>query len=192
MSDDEKKLRLFLAFEIPDTLRTKLAALEKYLARYKVKGRFVKPESMHVTLKFLGWCEPDMPERLQSAMEKVAAESPAMHLTATGLGVFPNENRPRVLWTGLAGDSGHVVALANRVEDATEQLGFEREKRPFHPHLTLARFKTRVSPKALRQALEQWDGHEFESFRVEDVVLFRSHLGSGGAKYEALERFSLG
>ena len=192
MADKPEMWRLFVALEIPETLRTKLDALGQYLRRFNLGARWVKPEGLHLTLKFLGDTSPDQVDALTAALAPLAGASPGLELSATGLGVFPNKRKPRVLWVGLGGDTEACIALASQIDEATGALGFPTENRPFTPHLTLARFKKRVSPKALDKALSQWGQHTFEPFVIDELVLFRSHLQSSGARYEPLARWPLG
>ena len=184
-------MRLFVALESPDNVR---AALIDLVARLKPLCRsasWVRPEGMHVTLKFIGHAIADGDsQKLAAARAALAAVQSAapVDLLFRGIGFFPNARRPRVAWCGIQA-STNLVPLAADVERALEPLGIPRESRALVPHLTLARFKIPPGGDALVREAENFAGHEFGSTRETQFHLFESRLKPGGAEYAKIQSF---
>lgn len=187
-SSEPKAVRLFVAVDMPEEAEDALeAAVAPWRARLDA-GRWVGRDTWHVTLKFLGWVRPDLVEWVEEGCASVAAASRPFETSFTGLGVFPSPSRARVLWAGLAGLG--LPGLAAAVE---ERLGaeFPPEPRGFTPHLTVARFKP---PLRMTRHAEDLRATEVGSgaFGVDRLLLYRSHLSSKGASYEAVGEYRLG
>ncbi len=181
-------MRLFVALEIPAAVRDNLATLIKDLRNLDPKSRLVRPENLHMTLKFIGEAPPDKLEAMRSALGGVRAER-AVEMDFRGLGFFPNEKHPRVLWANVEA-TAHLKSLAADIDRALELLGVAREQRPFTPHLTLARFPSpRISEK-LRNAIRQNIAREFGSLRTSEFHLIESKLKPSGAEYTRLASIS--
>jgi 2'-5' RNA ligase len=180
-------MRLFVALEIPADVRENLAALIKSLRATSPQTRWVRPENLHVTLKFIG----EMPETklaaIRTALAGVRSER-ALTLDFRGLGFFPNEKHPRVFWAGIEA-SPNLKTLAADIDGATEKLGIPREQRPFSPHLTLARFEPSRLQETLRAAIRENAGREFGSLRTSQFHLIESKLKPSGAEYTTVESF---
>jgi 2'-5' RNA ligase len=184
-------VRLFVAIELPDDLRVRLSEMQRALGCESLPVRWVRPEGIHLTLKFLGEVPQDSIDAIGSALARAAMHHAPFRLEGRGIGTFPERGRPRVIWVGLLGDVERIVALARSVEEALAPLGFPPEARRFSPHLTLGRF--RGSPHAdWRLLLERSSGAPFGSFGVDGFSLFESRLKPEGAEYHALTRFRLG
>ncbi len=185
MSD---KIRLFVAVEIPARHKQVLGGIAERLKDTWPRARWVRPENRHVTLKFLGWTTNDRVPAIAAGVREVAASHVASELRMTSLGGFPSNRRLRVLWVGLDDPAGLLGALAVDLENAFEKLGWVPENRPFRPHLTLARFDP---PERASGDLPDVDLDSEPPIKVDRLVLFRSQLHKGGARYEALEEFPL-
>ena len=184
----EDRLRLFVAVSIPTHLLEALAGATQDLHQTVPGGRWSPPENQHVTLKFLGWSPAERFEEIAAAVGSVsAAHSPAA-VRLAGLGSWPSRRRVRVLWAGLHDESELLPRLAAELDDALGPVGFEPEKRDFTPHLTLARWRT---PVPLRVPLPDLPAEVRETFTIEAVELFRSHLSPKGARYEVLKSWPL-
>jgi len=171
-----------VALDFEESMRARISATMEEL-RGRVPGvRWVRPEGVHVTLRFLGWCEPAALERLEPLLAAVAAACPPSDARIGAVGVFP-ERGPRVIWLSVELPEP-ILALQRECEKAAVQAGFPAEPRPFRPHLTLGRFKERASRPLLTM-------DELGTTRLDHVVLFRSQLQSGGAVYTPLARFAL-
>ncbi len=180
-------MRLFVALEIPTAVRESLAALVNSFRAVSSQPRWVRPENLHVTLKFIGQWTSENLEVLRSALSAVHQDQPVT-LDFHGLGYFPNEKRPRVFWAGI-GASPNLITLASEIDHATEKLGIPREQRPFSPHLTLARFEPPGLPEKLRAAIQENATREFGSLRTNEFHLIESKLKPSGAEYTTLQTF---
>lgn len=180
-------VRCFIAATIPGTppLRDMLDALGEM-------GRAVKPvavDNLHVTLKFFGDVPREQTAAIGRTLQEVAAAAEAFDVVLKGLGAFPHPGRPSVIWAGMD-NAEPLVQLAVELEDRLEALGYVRESRPFHPHLTLARIKARP-PESLRGLLQQCEATEFGTAVIDHVDLYESELRREGPRYTVLARGGL-
>lgn len=179
--------RLFLGLPLPPVLRDALEAHLRGAFGGGVPGKPVPPANWHLTLRFLGQTSAEQHRRLAGALRSTALGS-AFDLELGGLGAFPRPARATVLWVGVSEGAGAVKALAARMEDAARAAGFTPETKPFSPHLTISRLRDPADLRGTITAAPPFGGR----MRVEEVVLFRSHLGGGPPRYEAVERFGVG
>jgi RNA 2',3'-cyclic 3'-phosphodiesterase len=180
-------MRLFVAFDLPREVRNALATLGQRLKPECRAARWVRPESMHVTLKFLGETDPQKVPDIRAALAPIRfAEPVAMDFRV--LGFFPNEFKPRVLWCGVQA-TPNLAELATVVEQALEPLGFERETRTFSPHLTLARLAPGDALENLARAADSLKSYDFGAARESEFHLFESGLKPSGAQYTKLAAF---
>jgi RNA 2',3'-cyclic 3'-phosphodiesterase len=188
LDPNHKNLRVFLAAELPSDLCQKMAELQRQLRSNLPEVNWVRPESIHLTLKFLGYVDAAMAEQLLPAMEPVGRSQAPLTLEIQGLGVFPHIRRPRILWIGCAGDIPSLLKLVSRIEGALEPLGFPLEEKPYHPHLTLARIKhgnSKVGSVLTHSGLLE-QPQTLGALRIERITLFRSDVSSFGAEYTSL------
>lgn len=183
---EAKPLRLFVAFDVPDEALGAVERAEAPLRERFPRARWVPRENRHVTVKFLGATWPRLVEWVHGSLREVAAEAAPVPTRLTGLGVFPNPRRARVLWVGLEDRDARFARLAASLDEALSRE-FAPEKRAFTPHLTIARFDPPVR-------LEDSDlvAVGSEPFEVARIVLYRSHLRRPAPIYEPLEGFPLG
>ena len=180
-------MRLFVALEIPPAVRANLANFIKQLRPLAPQPHWVRPENLHVTLKFIGEIPAEKLPVIRASL--AAVRSPlAVTIDFRGLGFFPNGKRPRVFWAGMNA-SANLKMLASDIERATEKLGIPREQRPFSPHLTLARFKPPRLPEKLRVPIQDNAEREFGSLAAQEFHLIESKLKPSGAEYTTLESF---
>lgn len=176
-------LRLFVAVTFPEELRLRLWRQTAELRAGESPVRWVGPERLHLTLKFIGAVEEGRVGALSRAVDAAAREGTPFRLELRGTGAFPSLDRPRVWWVG-AQPAPELVALQARVEDALAELGVEREDRPFHPHVTLGRSRRGAGREALGAVAAAARGASPEAEHlVEEIELVRSRLGSGGPRY---------
>jgi 2'-5' RNA ligase len=184
-----ESVRAFLAFEVPDAVRRRLAAERDALRRDLPAARWTRPEAWHLTLKFLGESDPqaltDLMVGLRGALPGVGTAR--AHLR--GSGFFPHPANPRVAWLG--GSISGVEPILEIIEGAATTCGLPREKRPWSLHLTLARLRARWPRTAVEHFLEWGERTDLGTFACSEVVLFKSTLQPGGAVYTALERIEL-
>jgi RNA 2',3'-cyclic 3'-phosphodiesterase len=177
-------VRAFLAIEIPDELKRKLAPL-----RTREQVRWVEPSTLHVTLRFLGEVDEEQVEEVAEAATTLARDTPPLRLVLRGGGSFPGRSRPHVLWVGLAGEVGRLTALVASLEAALRGLGFPAADHPFTPHVTVGRVKEGVPAEAVAKVEAIGElGH----FKAESLILFRSDLRPSGAVHTELYRVPLG
>jgi 2'-5' RNA ligase len=182
--DHEPRVRSFVAFDLDESMRARVVALMDEL-RGRVEGvRWVRPEGVHITLRFLGWSDQAALDRLQPRLEQAAARCPPSEARIGPVGFFPERGGPRVISLSVALPEP-VLELQRECEKAAVEAGFPAEPRVFHPHLTLGRFKERASRPRVAPP-------ELGPMPLESVVLFRSQLQTGGAVYTPLARFPLG
>ena len=188
MTDATRRIRAFIALKIPEVWERSLAALQGNL-KEKLPSRafrWVKPEQMHVTMRFLGSITHGEATELKQLLHSISAAP--FTLRPGGMGCFPNSRRPRVLWAGLTGALEAVSHLHSAVTGATRAIGQTPEDRPFRPHLTLARIHEadRASLSVLEAIIEPIDAWSAEEWLVSELHLLQSHLSSEGARYETL------
>ena len=177
---------MFVAVDIPEPVRTRLAETTSRLRDSVPGARWVPPGNWHVTMKFLGSVYPRLRQWVGERVADAARAAEPFETRLTVMGAFPSSWRARVLWTGLDDSEGRLVRLAAELDRLLERE-FRMEQRPFSAHLTVARFREQVNLD------EEMLGLEVASkpFRVEALTLYRSHLQRPAARYEPLSRFAL-
>jgi RNA 2',3'-cyclic 3'-phosphodiesterase len=185
-------VRLFVALDLPEEVRLKLAGVIEQLKPKCPSARWVRPESMHLTLKFIGHAVADGDTQkladLQAALASVHSER-AVELHYRGVGFFPNSRRPRVIWCGVVA-SPNLSKIAADIEAALAPLGIPREERSFVPHLTLARIESPAGTEALVRAAEVLQSSDFGSSTEMQFHLFESTTKPSGAEYKKLHAFA--
>jgi RNA 2',3'-cyclic 3'-phosphodiesterase len=180
-------MRLFVALELRENVREAIREVISRLKPASRGARWVRPEGMHITLKFIGHVQSEKFPDLRAALEPTRSPYP-VEMRFRSIGFFPNERRPRVVWCGIRA-SPNLSPLAADIEKALEPLGIARESRDFLPHLTLARFKApEKAPELVRLANELQD-QELGSARETEFYLFESVLDRSGAKYKKLATY---
>jgi 2'-5' RNA ligase len=178
-----ERIRAFVALELDARLRQAISELQARFAG--LAGlRLVRPEGVHLTLRFFGWSARAQLEAVTPEIASAAAACPPFETRVSGLGTFPERGAPRVLWLGV-GLPPSVLELQGACERAARAAGFAPEERPFAPHLTLGRFRERVR----RPALEPVD---LGATRIDSLALFQSETRPGGAVYTPLLHLALG
>lgn len=180
--------RLFIALELPPNALEAVKQAQADLSRLipPHAARWVRPEGIHLTLKFLGEAPVEQIDDLKAALAEATAGHNGFELGIQGLGCFPNARRPRVVWLGITGDVQQLRALQADVEKSIAPLGYPTESRRFSPHLTLARAARRASRDDLEElgrVAEEKDLGHLVNWRVDSVSLMRSQLKPDGAVY---------
>ncbi|MFZ2444939.1 MAG: RNA 2',3'-cyclic phosphodiesterase [Syntrophobacteraceae bacterium] len=183
---ESSSIRSFIAVELPGTVRRMLEELSGELRKSDAAVGWVKPDGIHLTLKFLGNVAPEVIERIKPVLAEVASRALPFRIQAAGCGAFPTIKQPRVIWAGVRGESEPLVRLQKEVETAMVPFGFEPENRPFRPHLTLGRVRGRQRLHALQQILLARREFTAEPFDVTELVLYKSELRPDGARYTPL------
>ncbi len=192
MSAQTPTVRVFVALDLPVAAKDILRRTIQQVGGDLPAGvRWVDPDGIHLTLKFLGDVDAGSLDSLLDTMAKAAEGSlhSSLTLRLAGLGVFPNAREPRVLWAGVEGDLEPLAQLQVLVDEALGNLGFPRERRPFRPHLTLGRVRDQVSPKERREVgrtIEQASLAGSHAWEAREVHLIRSTLTPSGAIYDSI------
>ncbi|ABK18207.1 RNA 2',3'-cyclic phosphodiesterase [Syntrophobacter fumaroxidans] len=181
-------IRTFIAVDLPSPVQAVLERFERELRKADATVAWIRPDRIHLTLKFLGNVAPERIPALREALESVSRTVSPFRLQAAGCGAFPTIRQMRVIWVGLRGDADRLGDLKQKIEAATVPLGFESEDRPFKPHLTLGRVKGRGRLSVLQEILMANQSFEAEAFDVAEVVLYKSDLKPDGAQYTPLFR----
>lgn len=184
-------MRLFVALDLPETVRQKFGELIATIEKECPDARWVRAEGIHVTLKFIGHIEDKNLDSICAALAPIRSEAP-VEIVFRGLGFFPNERRPRVMFCGVEA-SPNLAGLAGDIDRGLEPLGIPRESRQFVPHLTLARLEPGKIPpgeaQKLVRAAQTLEGKSLGSARETDFFLFESILKHTGAEYKKLQAF---
>ena len=188
-------LRSFIAIEIPAGIQNAIAENTASIKHTLPKPliRWVTPQNVHLTLKFLGDETPANLKRLADTLIEVAASHETFDVSVGGLGAFPTHKRARVIWIGLDAPPA-LAALQHAVDAAAAQLGYPKEERPFSPHLTIGRVSQNASASDLqhiRSALESTKVGILGTIRVQAIRIFKSNLQPGGSVYTLLYNLSM-
>lgn len=184
-------MRTFIAIDLDESLKRALEMFAGELKNLTRSIRWVGSTGMHLTLKFLGEISEADAARVSTALEGTAARHGVFTLVLEGTGTFPPGRRAlRVLWAGAI-PVPPLLSLQEDIEREMASLGFEREKRPFHPHLTLGRVKSASGLDALVQEIGQQQNRKFGEMSVQKFIFFQSTLKPSGAEYTVLKEFLL-
>jgi RNA 2',3'-cyclic 3'-phosphodiesterase len=191
MSD--KGLRLFVAVDIPTAARRVISSAVEGMRGELAGARWVKPENLHLTLKFIGdYMEKDL-ERLVEEIKASGERCEAFRASLGGCGAFPSQGRARVIWLGMSEGIEGAGAVARKLDARLERVGVKREERPFRGHITLARLRQPGDCKPFLDGLgSRIRGLRDIDFEVDEIVLYRSILGQQGPRYMVLEKVALG
>lgn len=182
-----RTLRCFIAVEVPDALAAVAADFQLQLKGAGIRARWVPPENVHLTLRFLGSIQENRVAPIVEAMHTAVTGIDPFTLTTADIGVFPAKGPPRVLWLGLAGNVERLNALHNALGTALGEVGIPQEKRTYQGHLTLARFKDRISASRLADAVAHCGPPAPIPIVVDAIRLMESRLNPKGARYYRLD-----
>ena len=186
-------LRTFVAVELNATNRACAGKLIESLKTVPADVKWVEPENLHLTLKFLGEVKSQETARVCEAVKRGAAAVQPFELELRGAGAFPNVFRPRTLWLGAGKGEAEMIDLHDRIETALTKFGYRKERRRFCPHLTIGRVR-RGGPGVgeLAQLMEQHADFDAGRLSVRQVAVFSSQLTNSGPIHEILGRSGLG
>ncbi len=189
----KQTVRTFVAVEISSAIRARAEALIEVLRGAPVDVKWVEAHNLHLTLKFLGDVPSRETSRVCEAVQRGAAEVAPFELEVRGAGAFPKAARPRTLWLGVGSGEAAMVQLHRQIEGPLGKLGFRKDQRRFHCHLTLGRVR-RGGPAVaeLGQLVEQQADFFAGRVTVSQAIVFSSQLDRSGPIYEALSRAKLG
>ncbi len=178
--------RAFIAIELNEGIHSELASLQAILKKSNADVKWVAPDSIHLTLKFLGNIDAQKIKEIEKILNEVAAEVEPFVLTLKGVGAFPKLDYPRVIWVGVEGGAPQSEQLAKSLEERLEGIGIPREDREFHPHLTLGRVKSPKNKDKLKEIIEATKFDAKSAVDVNHLTLFKSQLSREGSIYTPL------
>jgi 2'-5' RNA ligase len=196
-------MRIFIGIDLDSEVRARVSRFLEGVQGFAPDARWVRSESLHITLKFIGEQRPERVEAITERLRRV--EGSAFEICSAGYGFFPTAKAPRVFWIGIQAGP-QLAELAESIDVAVAEVGIPREDRPFSPHLTLARAgagRTSGSPKwrkgdgpnaafaVLEKRLAAMGDLDFGKMTAGEFILYQSQLSPGGSKYTKLQRFPL-
>jgi 2'-5' RNA ligase len=179
-------IRAFVALKLTEKIISSIKKIQDDLKLYGFPVRWVRPEKMHLTMKFFGEISESDINNIKAAMNNCAGSYAPLSLSAKGLGIFPGISRPRIIWTGISGEASRLFDLRNALEKRFEEIRFKKEERPFKGHLTLGRFRERADSGKLVEALKKFQSFESEIFVAGGISLYKSDLRPEGPEYTEL------
>jgi 2'-5' RNA ligase len=193
MNEPQKMLRTFIAIDLTEEVRQRITKHIETLkaASPETQATWEKPGKAHITLKFLGNVEQQRLESISSAVARAASDIGKFSVEIGEAGAFYSRGKPHVLWLGVTDQTEGLARLYSALERELDGIGFPKEKRPFHPHITIARLK---KPEGAKQLATEHKtlGFETAELAVSEVLLIESQLGPGGSTYRTLSTQTLG
>ena len=184
-------MRAFIAIPVPDDIKQNARMLRNKLGAARPDIKWVEYQNYHLTVKFLGEVELNDLSELKRNLRLAADSVPVFNLSAGGIGFFPSQVHPRVIWMGIKGEINKAESLGDRVDAYLSAMGFEPE-RDRRPHLTMGRIRSEKNLKEMLSILEKYpDRNKLRSFRVENICLIQSILDANGPQYSVLDTYSL-
>jgi 2'-5' RNA ligase len=185
-------LRCFIAIDIPDPIREEIGAFIHTLKKYDADVKWVPPENLHLTLKFLGSTSETLLPGLLDSLSAVVVPYKPFCIRIEDTGFFPGRKNPRICWIGMEENTGMLKSIHADVENAAKRLGFSSEDREFNPHLTIGRVRSRRGMIAVMNELADCKGRVFGSVMVERIKIMKSELKPKGAEYTCLHEVPFG
>lgn len=185
----DNTIRTFIAIDLDPTIRRAIEQIQDFLKKLDCHVKWVKPENIHLTLKFLGEVKLKKIDAIKQTMENILKNTESIDTELTQLGAFPSANHPRVLWAGLKDDERRIVRLAASLEEGLGKIGFKKEQRPFSPHITIGRMRSPRNLILLSKAISDYPLPAGLTQTIQSVTLYKSTLTPQGPIYEILEEF---
>lgn len=179
-------LRTFIALPLTPELQLKLAAIQDKLKQSRAEVKWVAPENIHLTLKFLGYVSEHRLKDIFKAADEAIDKEVNFLLSLSGLGAFPKLDNPRVVWVGVKEGKEALVKIYRNLEESFKRQGFPEEAREYHPHLTLGRVKSSKNKDKLIEIIRAERNYSLGSLKAEKIVVFQSILKPEGPEYKAL------
>lgn len=190
-NQQSKHFRLFIAADIPDNIKDRISAMSSELQKLNLDAKWVKPENIHITLKFLGNTDEQKIPSIIKIIEQAVENIPPIACNISELGVFPNIKFPKVLWIGMDEKSHALKHIADTLDKKLSKLGFEAEKKSFKVHLTIARMRSGKNKASLEAFLANKGLVQKHEFMIEKIILYKSTLTPQGPVYNPLHENSL-
>ncbi|UCB57683.1 MAG: RNA 2',3'-cyclic phosphodiesterase [Candidatus Omnitrophota bacterium] len=183
-------IRSFIALELTSKVQKQLGNIQEELKKSDADVKWVNPEGIHLTLKFLGNVSPQLLEEIKKALTQLAKSHKSFELKISQIGAFPTTEHPRVIWVGIEEGREETLKLAQDLEERLIKFGFLKEKRAFKAHLTLGRVRSARNRAQLKKLLQSLSFPK-TAMQAETLILFKSTLSPKGATYQALHQVKL-
>jgi 2'-5' RNA ligase len=187
-------MRAFIAIELPQEIKDSLAYLQEQLKASQADVKWVQPQNIHLTLKFLGEIDDKKLDKIIRILAEVTKDKNSFYIRISSLGAFPKINSPRVIWVGIDKGDLETKQIAKELEEKITKIGIPREERPFSSHITVGRVRSGLNRERLVQNLDNSVnnfGKDNREFQVTKITLFKSTLTPKGPIYEALKEVNL-
>jgi RNA 2',3'-cyclic 3'-phosphodiesterase len=184
-------IRTFIAIEIPEDIRNRIAVLQSGLKGLGGKITWVKPENMHLTMKFLGETEQHQVKNIFDKLDQAVSSINQFEIKFKEVGAFPNFRRPKVFWVGTEGDNSTLIEVANKIDQQMCEFGFRPENKRFSAHLTIGRVRDQKGIETVIKLLQQEENFSPGEFVVKHVSFIKSELTRLGPIYTTLEQIKL-
>lgn len=191
MNSCNMTIRAFIAINCPCDIQHSIQRIQRDFEPHHDDWRWVPPENLHLTLRFLGNVSENSVQALSEAMSFAIEGQSAFSISLQGLGCFPHPTRPRVLWLGIDDPTLNLQSIYRRLMQSLSQLGFPPDKQSFRPHLTLARARKRIDRSALHNLLNMYQTCHFGTITVDQIRLYGSRLHRSGATHTILSSVDL-
>jgi RNA 2',3'-cyclic 3'-phosphodiesterase len=183
-------LRLFIAIEIPEQIKREIGELIDVLKKHDTDIKWIMPDNIHLTLKFLGATSDSLVLKIRESLTTAVSSCEPFSITIQSAGAFPNDKYPRVLWTGII-DSHLLKDLRDRIENSLSMIGFQRDDKEFHPHLTIGRVRSQKGMLSFMEEFRLFRDRHFGGFLADQVKLMKSELRPTGPLYTCLHMIPL-
>ena len=184
-----QKIRAFIAVEIP--ISKEIKQVLKEVEKTQIDAKIVETKNMHLTLKFLGDTDEKLIDNIEEIIKDSTKNIPAFQITLKKIGVFPNQNYIKVAWVGVE-NAEPLKQIAEAIDTKLQNIGFEKEKRPFSAHLTIARIKSARNKEKLIDLINKYQNTEFQQIKIDKIILKKSTLTPKGPIYTDLKEIKIG
>ncbi len=185
-------VRVFIALEVAAAVQSRCRGLQEKLAPAGTSVKWVEPQNIHLTLKFLGQVERGKIQAVGRASDRAAGNAEPFELAFQGVGAFPNSRSPRIIWVGVQEGGEKAAAIAAELDRLLGREGFPEESRPFHPHLTLGRVRSHQGARRMGEALERVLSAGAGRSQAGSIIVFESRLSPRGSRYLRLHEAAIG
>ncbi|EKD42519.1 MAG: hypothetical protein ACD_73C00124G0001 [uncultured bacterium] len=186
------QLRLFVAIPLSIEIQSKIESICSALKKQSPNQKWARSEGLHITLKFLGACDPALIDKqINPGLSTLFSQHKKFKLKIESMGAFPNETKPRILWVSVCDEQKLLTPLVKKLETFFEPLGFKKELHDYNPHVTITRIKNKLPPSCL-EAFASFKSEFFGELFVEKICLYQSESAPGGSLYKIIADYPLG
>lgn len=188
---DKNVARVFIASSLNEEAKNLIKDIQSNIKKLNCQIKWVKPENVHLTLKFLGNIESDRIDELKKLVQSTSKMTQSIKSDLFNLGAFPNSQKPKILWVGLSDNESKIAQLAETIETSLSTIGFSKEKRSFKPHVTIGRVRSFKNIKPLSETISQFSVKNAVAQNIDNITIYKSTLTPTGPIYEVLKKFEL-